>query len=226
MGLTLSSHAGVCCPRKNGALCVSKSFVLPVQLFLRWPISAIVVALSWPHVEQFLPSQISSRHSKQCGDIMVWQFLLRRDEEMEGWATGVNKIPPLQQVPRDTECPWNRQHLTFARHLQALPCGFQSNYFAFPISIHSSTSVNSRSPTLNFSQPCICNHWKSLIKTHIVLSPKPFLRRQLSLRWKNAASILTTTDRFSHVRFLPAHTEAWELNSVFMQVNEHLEQHS
>lgn len=127
MGLTRSSHAGVCCPRKNGALCVSKSFVLPIQLFLWWPISAIVVALSWPRVEQFLPSQISFRHSKQCRNIMVWRFLLRRDEEMEGRATGVNKIPPLQQVPRDTECPWKRQHLTFARHLRALPCGLLSS---------------------------------------------------------------------------------------------------
>lgn len=143
MGLTLSSLAGVCCPRKNGALCISKSFVLPVQLFLQWPISAIVVALSWPRVEQFLPSQISSRHSKQCRNIMVWRFLLRRDEEMEGRATGVNKIPPLQQVPRDTECPWKRQHLTFARHLRALPCGLLSDsLFLFSClsrSVHSLT---------------------------------------------------------------------------------------
>lgn len=100
--------------QKNGALCVSKSFVLPVRLFLRWPISAIVVALSWPRAEQFLPSQISSRHSKQCRNRTVWRFLLRNDEETEGRAIGVNKIPPLQQVPRDTECPWERQ----PRHLR------------------------------------------------------------------------------------------------------------
>ncbi len=177
-------------------------------------------------LEQFLPSQISSRHSKQWRWYNGWRFLLRRDEEMKAEATGLIKFPPLQQVPRDMECPENDSTSLSARHLRALPCGFPSNSFAFPslsILLHLLTAILELLISPSLVSAIIGS---PTLKQGHCLSPKPFFCGDISLRWKNAASILTKTDRFSHVRFLPAHTEAWELNSVFLQVNEHLEQHS
>lgn len=58
---------------KNRTLCVSKSFVLAARLFLRWPISAVVVALFWPYAEHLLPSQISFRHSEKQSNVMAWR---------------------------------------------------------------------------------------------------------------------------------------------------------
>lgn len=116
---TFSSwHAAACWPRKKRTACVAEVF-FPVELFLKCPISAIVVALFWPYTEQFSPSQISFHHSKKRCNIMVWRFCLWNAKKWKAVPLGLIIFLLFNKYLGIVSVLESKRHLTYAGHVAA-----------------------------------------------------------------------------------------------------------
>lgn len=134
-------HTGL--EKKNSLCCWS---FLPCLVILKWPISAIVVALFWPYAEQFSPSQISFHHWEKCSNIMAWRFCLWNIKKWKAVPLGLIKFLLFNKYLGIQSVLESKRHLSYAGHPSVLMGNssllFQLTFYQADSHASSADSIN------------------------------------------------------------------------------------